>query len=1243
MLVLLCLMVQGIWAQNSVITVSTAKDLTDAIADGASNIQLSDNIQLGSYLDIDGKTVTIDLNGYTLSRNLTEHGSAGHVIYVQGGSTLTLTSSVAGGSIEGGKANNGGAINIPHGNTVSATNVIFQNNSAADHAGAIWNNGTFTAENCVFENNRASDVGAIYNAVRTEDNVTYAGTATLKGCTFRDNVGTTGAGALANALGATVMTIEGGTIENNTAGCDGGAGIWNGGTLNMKGAITVKDNINVGGLASNVYLKNGKVITVTGSLAGSEIGVDMESVSGTFTSGYSSSNSGINPKTIFTADRSIMMDVIQNGGEAELGSWYPDPANTMTFIERSWDSTNKKVVSTEKVLAKLIDYDDTPKEGDYKEVTNPPANSPEERFFMGGYSTTVPEYYVVRSDVTRQTIVVQGSDVHLILCDGATLTLNRGLRLEGTNKLYIHCQSYGGAMGRLIVTNNYDAAGIGSAWANEDGGAMPAGELVIYGGDLDVKGAQFGAGIGSCRYSEDNAGGQLSNRVTVYGGKVKAEGGDLAAGIGGGRGVRGGDFILYGGTVTAKGGEGTYSRVGFSYYSDGNGGAGIGGGYGTRGGNVTVYGGTLTAESQSGAAGIGSAKLENNDDNAQELRGGTFTMYGGTVTAIGHGSGAGIGGGRYSGGADVKIYGGTVTATGNGSGAGIGSGNVSGSNGGSGGRVTITGGTVTATGGNAAAGIGGGEGGSGAVVTISGGTVTATGKKYGAGIGSGGNYKEVSNINGGTLTISGGTVTATGGEKAAGIGGGYKGDGGTVTITGGSVIAKAGEQGGTGNRAIGPGQSNENYGTLTIGNAMMVGAGNSGSVERIYDADERKNACWYRSYAEISPCTHPGATYTVSGTNADGTHTKHCSHCTTTFEAEPHDFEGSECSVCHYQGTVYTVTIYLPVAGEDGKYTTNGAYKTYTYNMVAGTSFTLPGAPQDLYDMEFAGWLVGTLDGITSYKASSSETLLAEKTPYTLEGDVNFVARYKDIVISLADGSDNDEKLYTYNGRLAATVTLTGRTLWKDGDWNTLCLPFELTSLTGTPLAGATIKTLESSEFDSSNGTLTLNFTADENNLTAIEAGKPYLVKWAATTPDHIENPVFSNVTISNVLSPVAGDVVTFAGSYSPVNIGAGGDNTLLYLGGGSTLYYPSTTMSIGSCRAIFQLNGIVADDPSEPQQGNVRAFKLNFGDDATGILSTTNYTNYTNSVYDLQGRKLSGKPSTKGVYINNGKVIIIK
>ncbi len=150
------------WAQSPT-SVSTETELTGAITNGATVIQLSADIQLSKYLDIDGKTLTIDLNGHKLSRNLSTHTNSGHVIWAHNGSDLTLTSSVTGGSIEGGKANNGGAIHIPDGNKVTAENVTFRNNTALDHAGAIWNNGELTAANCTFENNASNDVGAIYN------------------------------------------------------------------------------------------------------------------------------------------------------------------------------------------------------------------------------------------------------------------------------------------------------------------------------------------------------------------------------------------------------------------------------------------------------------------------------------------------------------------------------------------------------------------------------------------------------------------------------------------------------------------------------------------------------------------------------------------------------------------------------------------------------------------------------------------------------------------------------------------------------------------------------------------------------------------------------------------------------------------------------------------------------------------------------------------------------------------------
>jgi alpha-amylase len=55
-----------------------------------------------------------------------------------------------------------------------------------------------------------------------------------------------------------------------------------------------------------------------------------------------------------------------------------------------------------------------------------------------------------------------------------------------------------------------------------------------------------------------------------------------------------------------------------------------------------------------------------------------------------------------------------------------------------------------------------------------------------------------------------------------------------------------------------------------------------------------------------------------------------------------------------------------------------------------------------------------------------------------------------------------------------------------------------------------------------------------------------------------------------------------------------------------------------------------------------------NFGgeDLTTGILSTTNFPNDTNSDnawYDLSGRKLGTQPTAKGVYIYKGKKRVIK
>ena len=570
-------------------------------------------------------------------------------------------------------------------------------------------------------------------------------------------------------------------------------------------------------------------------------------------------------------------------------------------------------------------------------------------------------------------------------------------------------------------------------------------------------------------------------------------------------------------------------------------------------------------------------------------------------------------------------------------------------------QLTIYGGIVIANGGNDGAGISNSSSeetsNNSGFVRIYGGTVKAKGGEHAPGI--------CCDADGaGPLSIYGGTVTATGGSGAAGIGGYYE-DAHTlaVNIYGGTVIAKAGDQSGSGNRAIGPGNGSDKYGTVTIGNKMTVWAGTESSNNRKPVAD-RTGACQFNPYAKIAVCGHSGYTYTINGTSTEGTHTVHCQYCSVNFAAEKHTFDtDNKCTICGVTQETYAVTIYLP---KDGG--ANGKYEATVYEMVPGATFNLPASPIVVSGMEFEGWLVGTATN-GSYLKAEGETLLNANKPYTVNGNVSLTARYKPSGIILANDDTsyaNTETLVKNNGMTVGSVTLQNRTLWKDRTWNTLCLPFDLEdsdtdndhpaasggidgkTFTGTELEGATVKTLSTSSFDEATGILTLTFSGDQ---TSIEAGKPYIVKWA-TQGQNITDPVFNDVIIKAEYHAVATDYVSFMGSYMAFGLEAN-DRTMLYLGANNTLYYPSAAMTVGACRAVFELKGITAGDPAN----GVRSFVLDFGEGETTSLNEELRMKNEESAgawYDLSGRNVLPhtshlSPLKKGVYINNGKKVVIK
>ena len=97
--------------------------------------------------------------------------------------------------------------------------------------------------------------------------------------------------------------------------------------------------------------------------------------------------------------------------------------------------------------------------------------------------------------------------------------------------------------------------------------------------------------------------------------------------------------------------------------------------------------------------------------------------------------------------------------------------------------------------------------------------------------------------------------------------------------------------------------------------------------------------------------------------------------------------------------------------------------------------------------------------------------------------------------LTLYDGYEHNSSIITNNNGQTWNVTFSGRTIYSDGDWNTLCLPFNMSEsqIASSPLAGYTIKSLDGMQSNlDSNGKLTLSF----NTATTIEAGRPYIVKW---------------------------------------------------------------------------------------------------------------------------------------------------
>lgn len=223
-----------------------------------------------------------------------------------------------------------------------------------------------------------------------------------------------------------------------------------------------------------------------------------------------------------------------------------------------------------------------------------------------------------------------------------------------------------------------------------------------------------------------------------------------------------------------------------------------------------------------------------------------------------------------------------------------------------------------------------------------------------------------------------------------------------------------------------------------------------------------------------------------------------------------------------------------------------------------------------------------------------------------------------DVVISTADQVTLKDDAANDVETKVADVTV-GRTI-QGGVWNTLCLPFNAGKNTIAQATGNAVEDVSLRTFSGfSNNELTF---AETDTITA---GTPFLIKVTKTSA----NPVF---TLASLKGDATAQTVTYngasmAGTLAPTNIGTTG---LFLTAGGELKKANSSSTTLKGLRAYFTV-------PAGTTQARLML------DDGATVIDMVEAVAADGRWYAPDGRRYSTQATRQGIYIKDGKKIIIR
>lgn len=283
----------------------------------------------------------------------------------------------------------------------------------------------------------------------------------------------------------------------------------------------------------------------------------------------------------------------------------------------------------------------------------------------------------------------------------------------------------------------------------------------------------------------------------------------------------------------------------------------------------------------------------------------------------------------------------------------------------------------------------------------------------------------------------------------------------------------------------------------------------------------------------------------------------------------------------------------------------NGEYKIRASSAPYGFGYEI---------MPTEGWLYSIFIGVEALTSFTPNDVLHSTMSWTL-------IPYS----TLSDREDNTAKLST-----AGEQYISLQRTFKHGQWNTVCLPFDVSPSDMAAVFGTGYDLRSLSSVRKGDDGLHLVF----DKVSELKAGVPYLLYPASATD--IVNPNFDATFLSPTPLTTVGkdadgnELIDFTGVYNPASL-TGGDKSTLFLTGGK-LVSPSKTADMPGFRAYFSVKS---------SDGSSREYKIDMEGLVNAVTSVSIDNDAESKAFTIEG--IEAGEGYKGIVIKNGRKYIRK